>query len=106
MESSHMVTTRVLAAAAALSLAVTACGQTSSSQPAQSAAAKPGAASGAAQGAVNAQGRRIVIATGGTGGVFYPLGNGLTKMIEKYMKIEVVPQATAASVGNFQVVKQ
>src|SRR4051812_25026179 len=48
--------------------------------------------------AVTAQAQNISIATGGTGGVYYPLGGGMAAMLSKY-----VPgiQATAEVTGGF-----
>ena len=44
---------------------------------------------------------RISIATGGTGGVYYPLGGGMANVISKYIpEAEATAEVTAASVDN------
>ena len=44
---------------------------------------------------------RISIATGGTGGVYYPLGGGMANIISKYAPyIEATAEVTTASVDN------
>jgi len=49
----------------------------------------------------------IVILTGGTGGVYYPLGIALAKIYEKAIPgTRVVVQATQASVENFNLLQQ
>ena len=69
-------------------LVVTACG------------APPGSGSGAAT-------QRLSIATGGTGGVFYPYGGGLAKVItERLEGVEATAEVTAASVDNLKFIKQ
>lgn len=47
---------------------------------------------------------RISIATGGTGGVYYPLGGGMASLISKYVPgVEATAEATAASVDNLKL---
>lgn len=71
----------------ALSLAVAACGS------------QPGGESGGT--------RRLSIATGGTGGVFYPYGGGIARVLsENLPDAEVTAEVTAASVDNLKFLKQ
>lgn len=47
---------------------------------------------------------RLSIATGGTGGVYYPLGGGIAALISKYLRgVEATAEATAASVDNLKL---
>jgi len=58
-------------------------------------------------GAVEAQTKanRISIATGGTGGVYYPLGGGMANVISKYVpNTEATAEVTSASVDNCKLV--
>jgi uncharacterized protein len=49
---------------------------------------------------------RLSIATGGTGGVFYPLGGGIAKIIgESIPHVEATAEATAASVDNLKFLR-
>jgi TRAP transporter TAXI family solute receptor len=51
--------------------------------------------------------RRLSIATGGTGGVFYPYGGGIAKVItDSLPNVEATAEVTAASVDNLKFVKQ
>lgn len=51
--------------------------------------------------------RRLSIATGGTGGVFYPYGGGIAKIItENIPNVEATAEVTAASVDNLKFLKQ
>jgi TRAP transporter TAXI family solute receptor len=51
--------------------------------------------------------RRLSIATGGTGGVFYPYGGGIAKVIsENLNEVEATAEVTAASVDNLKFLKQ
>src|SRR6187397_2965640 len=51
--------------------------------------------------------RRLSIATGGTGGVFYPYGGGIAKVLSTSLPgIEVTAEVTAASVDNLKFLKQ
>ena len=47
---------------------------------------------------------RLAIATGGTGGVYYPLGGGMAAMISKYIpNTEATAEVTTASVDNVKL---
>jgi TRAP transporter TAXI family solute receptor len=49
--------------------------------------------------------KRISIATGGTGGVYYPLGGGLAAALSKYVPgVEATAEVTAGSVANMQLI--
>lgn len=62
-----------------------------------------GASSGDAGGGT----RRLSIATGGTGGVFYPYGGGIAQVLsEDLPNVEVTAEVTAASVDNLKFIKQ
>jgi len=51
------------------------------------------------------QTRRLSVATGGTGGVYYPLGGGLANMLTKALPgTEVTAEVTSASVDNIKLV--
>src|SRR5688500_11770588 len=51
--------------------------------------------------------QRLSIATGGTGGVFYPYGGGIAKVISENLPgIEATAEVTAASVDNLKFLKQ
>ena len=51
--------------------------------------------------------QRLSIATGGTGGVFYPYGGGIAKVITEYVpNVEATAEVTAASVDNLKFLKQ
>jgi TRAP transporter TAXI family solute receptor len=51
--------------------------------------------------------RRLSIATGGTGGVFYPYGGGIAKVITEHLdNTEATAEVTAASVDNLKFLKQ
>jgi uncharacterized protein len=50
--------------------------------------------------------RRLSIATGGTGGVYYPYGGGIAKIIsENLAGVEATAEATAASVDNLKFLR-
>jgi TRAP transporter TAXI family solute receptor len=50
---------------------------------------------------------RLSIATGGTGGVFYPYGGGIAKVISDNLPgVEATAEVTAASVDNLKFLKQ
>src|SRR5258705_5181002 len=50
--------------------------------------------------------RRLSIATGGTGGVYYPYGGGIAKIISENIKgVEATAEATAASVDNLKFIR-
>lgn len=49
---------------------------------------------------------RLSIATGGTGGVYYPYGGGIAKIISENLKgVEATAEATAASVDNMKFLR-
>ena len=51
--------------------------------------------------------QRLSIATGGTGGVFYPYGGGIAKVISESLPgVEATAEVTAASVDNLKFLKQ
>src|SRR5262249_54985743 len=55
--------------------------------------------------AVAAQAQNIWIATGGTGGVYYPLGGGMAAMLSKYVPgIQATAEVTGGSVANLQLI--
>ncbi len=59
-------------------------------------------ANGGAAGGV----KRISIATGGTGGVYYPYGGGIAKIISDSIPgVEATAEATAASVDNLKFIR-
>lgn len=62
-------------------------------------------ATAAALGITNAQTKtRISIATGGTGGVYYPLGGGMAALISKHIpNTEATAEVTTASVDNVKL---
>jgi len=58
-------------------------------------------------GAANAQDKRtrIAIGTGGTSGVYYPLGGGLAAVLSKYVPgIDATAEVTAGSIANLQLI--
>ena len=55
--------------------------------------------------AVAAHAQNISIATGGTGGVYYPLGGGMAAMLSKYVPgIQATAEVTGGSVANLQLI--
>jgi TRAP transporter TAXI family solute receptor len=49
---------------------------------------------------------RLSIATGNTGGVYYPYGEGMAKVISKYLpNVEATAEATQGSVDNSQLIR-
>src|SRR4051812_34959512 len=55
--------------------------------------------------ALAAQAQNISIATGGTGGVYYPLGGGMAAMLSKYVQgIQATAEVTGGSVANLQLI--
>ena len=55
--------------------------------------------------AAAAQAQNISIATGGTGGVYYPLGGGMAAMLSKYVPgIQATAEVTGGSVANLQLI--
>src|SRR5215813_14074653 len=56
-------------------------------------------------GATHAQQKTIAIGTGGTGGVYYPLGGGLANMLSKYLKgYQATAEVTGGSVDNLKLI--
>ena len=52
-----------------------------------------------------AQAQNISIATGGTGGVYYPLGGGLAAVLSKYVPgMQATAEVTGGSVANMQLI--
>ena len=65
------------------------------------AACSPGSSGGGTGGI-----KRISIATGGTGGVYYPYGGGIAKVISDNIPgVEATAEATAASVDNLKFIR-
>src|SRR5437660_12225571 len=55
--------------------------------------------------ALLAQAQNLSIATGGTGGVYYPLGGGMAAMLSKYVPgIQATAEVTGGSVANLQLI--
>jgi TRAP transporter TAXI family solute receptor len=52
-----------------------------------------------------AQAQNLSIATGGTGGVYYPLGGGMAAMLSKYVPgMQATAEVTGGSVANLQLI--
>src|SRR5688572_30079956 len=50
--------------------------------------------------------KRLSIATGGTGGVYYPYGGGIAKVITEHIpNVEATAEVTAASVDNLKFIR-
>jgi TRAP transporter TAXI family solute receptor len=49
---------------------------------------------------------RLSIATGNTGGVYYPYGGGLAKVIGESLRVQATAEVTAASVDNLRLIQQ
>src|SRR3970040_853826 len=55
--------------------------------------------------AVSAQAQNISIATGGTGGVYYPMGGGMAAALSKYVPgMQATAEVTGGSVANLQLI--
>jgi TRAP transporter TAXI family solute receptor len=53
------------------------------------------------------QRRRLVVVTGGTGGVFFPYGGGIAKILsEKMANVQATAQVTGGSVDNIKLMHQ
>ena len=64
-------------------------------------------ACGSPTGGTTASKQRLSIATGGTGGVFYPYGGGIAKVLTEHLPhTEVTAEVTAASVDNLKFIRQ
>src|SRR4029450_2325111 len=60
---------------------------------------------GAAFGQGADQGLNIAIATGGTGGVYYPLGGGMANVLSKYVPgVQASARVTGGSVDNLKLI--
>ena len=58
-----------------------------------------------AGGALYAQQKAISIVTGGTGGVYYPLGGGMANVLSKYLPgIQATAEVTGGSVDNLKLI--
>src|SRR5215216_7621453 len=56
-------------------------------------------------GGVAAQQRSLAIATGGTGGVYYPLGGGLANILSKTLpNVQATAEVTGGSVDNLKLI--
>lgn len=54
---------------------------------------------------IGAHAQNISIATGGTGGVYYPMGGGLAALLSKYVPgIQATAEVTGGSVANMQLI--
>jgi uncharacterized protein len=52
-----------------------------------------------------AQAQNLSIATGGTGGVYYPLGGGMAAVLSKYVQgMQATAEVTGGSVANLQLI--
>ena len=49
---------------------------------------------------------RLSIATGNTGGVYYPYGGGLAKVIGESLRVQATAEVTAGSIDNLKLVQQ
>ena len=65
---------------------------------------KRAAALFAAMLAFGAHAQNLSIATGGTGGVYYPLGGGMASVLSKYVGIQSTAEVTGGSVANLQLI--
>ncbi len=55
--------------------------------------------------ALGAQAQNISIATGGTGGVYYPMGGGMAAVLSKYVDgMQATAEVTGGSVANLQLI--
>jgi TRAP transporter TAXI family solute receptor len=55
--------------------------------------------------ALTAQAQNLSVATGGTGGVYYPLGGGLAAVLSKYVQgMQATAEVTGGSVANLQLI--
>ena len=55
--------------------------------------------------ALGAQAQNLSIATGGTGGVYYPLGGGMAAVLSKYVDgMQATAEVTGGSVANLQLI--
>ena len=55
--------------------------------------------------AATAQAQNISIATGGTGGVYYPMGGGMAAVLSKYVPgMQATAEVTGGSVDNLKLI--
>src|SRR3989441_11418152 len=55
--------------------------------------------------ALAAQAQNLSIATGGTGGVYYPLGGGMAAVLSRYVSgMQATAEGTRGSVANLQLI--
>ena len=55
--------------------------------------------------AATAQAQNLSIATGGTGGVYYPLGGGMAAVLSKYVPgMQATAEVTGGSVDNLKLI--
>ena len=55
--------------------------------------------------AFSQQPNRISITTGGTGGVYYPMGGGMANMLSKYVPgLQATAEVTGGSVDNLKLI--
>jgi uncharacterized protein len=52
-----------------------------------------------------AQAQGLSIGTGGTGGVYYPLGGGMASILTKHLGIQATAEVTGASVDNLKFIR-
>ncbi|GAA4727121.1 TAXI family TRAP transporter solute-binding subunit [Brevibacillus fulvus] len=86
----------------------TACGSgggNTASTPASDTASNSGAESSGGSGAAANDPQQLVIATGGTGGTYYPLGGGMAEQISKNAGVTATAQATGASAENLRLLR-
>jgi len=81
-----------------VALMLTACTQPAAQPTAPAATPPPGARVSVPAGTP------LSIATGGTGGVYFPLGGGLATMLQKHVGVQATAEVTPASVDNMRLV--
>jgi TRAP-type uncharacterized transport system substrate-binding protein len=89
-----------------MALALAACGQSAPAAP--TAAPSPAGEQPATTPAAAPSGEkiRLIIGTGGTGGVFFPYGGGLARILtEKMPNTEATAQETGGSVDNMKLLQ-
>ncbi len=107
LPGSHALRTRAtLAVAVSAVLALSACQAIDSGDDATGGAAPSGSQPAASGGGGGAEGGQLVIATGGTGGVYYPLGGGLANVISDNIEgYTATISETNASVDNMLLIQ-
>src|SRR5215203_4059223 len=81
-----------------VALMLTACTQPAAQPTAPAATPPPGARVSVPAGTP------LSIATGGTCGVYFPLGGGLATMLQKHLGVQATAEVTPASVDNMRLV--